>query len=165
MAERPKHCFLTIEIPSLYVDDIEDLREYAAPEATDSEHILNCIGEPSGCKLTFEVSGEKGSDVVTVWGCVDSAEVRAASVRYGMGGHLTEEQISEQYSDRFDGAPEEALDEAVDRLREAGVSDADIADDLRYQLARVQPHPKPDQGDDDCEGCGGEMGCEECRDE
>lgn len=138
MADRPKHLFLLIEIPSMYVADIDELREFAAPEATESEHILNCIGEPSGVKLTTEISGDKDSTVVSVWGMVHSAELREASRGYGDGPHLTEDQIGEQWLDRLEGHTEDALSDAVDRLLAADINRDDIVEDLEWQLARVK---------------------------
>lgn len=138
MASRPDHLFLTVELPSFYVDDIAELREFSSPEATESEHILNCIGEPSGVRLTTEVSGEKDSDVISVYGMVDSAEVREASRGYGGGAHLTEDEVEEEWADRLEGDSDGLLRAAVNRLRELGVSDGDLADDLRWQLDLVE---------------------------
>ena len=83
-----------IEVPSIYTADLESLREYQKHFASESEWLLNCIGEPHVCRLRVEVSGEKDSSVEEVWGSIRSARLAAPSRGYGDGSHLTEEQLA-----------------------------------------------------------------------
>lgn len=97
MPEQAKHLLLSIELPSVYTGDIDlqsDLREEFG--ATDSEFILNWIGEPGVVRVRMEISGEKDSDVVEVWGSVREAALVEPSRGYvSAETHLTEEQLAE----------------------------------------------------------------------
>lgn len=97
MPERPKHLLLSIELPSVYTADIDlesDLRKEFG--ASDSEFILNWIGEPGVVRVRMEISGEKDSDVVEVWGSVREAALVEPSRGYvSAEAHLTEEQLAE----------------------------------------------------------------------
>lgn len=96
MSER--HIVLSIEIPAMgdaTCDWIDKLRKELDGEIigdSDSDFILNCLGEPRICKVTTEVSGEKDSDVIEVWGSIRSASIEPASKGYGPGP-LTEDQL------------------------------------------------------------------------
>jgi hypothetical protein len=97
MPQRPKHLLLSIELPSVYTADIDlesDLRKDFG--ASDSEFILNCIGEPGVARVRMEISGEKDSDVVEVWGSVREAALVEPSRGYvSAAPHITEDQLAE----------------------------------------------------------------------
>jgi hypothetical protein len=90
-----KHLALVIELPCMYTDDIDGLREFKF-DATESDFLLNTVGEPSVVRLRMEISGEKDSEVVEVWGYVREAQLVEPSRGYGDGPKLTDEQLSEQ---------------------------------------------------------------------
>ena len=94
--ETPTHVFLTIELPSFYTDDMVEggeLWPYLSEFDSESDFILDAMGQPSIVKLRTEVSGEKEGDVIEVWGAVHSASLGPASRGYGPGPHLTMEQL------------------------------------------------------------------------
>jgi hypothetical protein len=77
-----RHVVLEVALPSIYTADLEGLREYQGEFGSESEWLLNCIGEPGVCRLRVEISGEKDSDIEEVWGRV-------------RGAHLAEPRTSE----------------------------------------------------------------------
>ena len=89
-----KHLALQVELPAVYTADIEGLREFQG-DATESEFLLNCVGEPSVVRVRMEVSGEKDSSVVEVWGHIRDAKLVEPSRGYGPGTALTDEQLAE----------------------------------------------------------------------
>jgi hypothetical protein len=94
--EIPTHVFLTIELPAFYTADMLEggfLAPYRSEWDSESEFILNCLGEPGIVKLRTEISGEKEGDVIEVWGSIRSASLGPATRGYGPGPHLTEEQL------------------------------------------------------------------------
>lgn len=132
-----KHLALEIELPVVYTADIDELREFGDPDATESEHILNCIGEPSVVTVTMESSGEKDSTVETVYGQVRGARLVEPDRGYGDGPHLTDEQLRE-LGQCLEPDPEEAIGRAVRSLKAAGVDAEDIADDLQHEIDRLR---------------------------
>lgn len=91
-----KHIALLIEVPDIYTADIDSLREFKAEGDSESEFLLNCIGEPGIVRVRTEISGEKDSTVVEVWGHVREA----CLVEPGRGyeakePHLTGEQLAQ----------------------------------------------------------------------
>lgn len=77
-----------IEVPSIYTADFEDgpLREQTLGDFnTESEWLLNCLGEPGTVRLRVETAGEKDSTVQEVWGQVKGARLEKAT------GNLTDE--------------------------------------------------------------------------
>lgn len=71
---------LEIELPSMYVDDLDDLREYRDHFDSDSEWLMNCIGEPGpACRLRVPIHGEKDGSTVEVWGHVIGAKLQEQS--------------------------------------------------------------------------------------
>ena len=89
-----KHLALQVELPAVYTADIEGLREFQG-DATESEFLLNCVGEPSVVRIRMEVSGEKDSCVVEVWGHIRDAKLVEPSRGYEPGTALTDEQLAE----------------------------------------------------------------------
>lgn len=89
-----KHLALVIELPDTYTDDIEGLREYKDDDS-ESDFLLNCIGEPSIVRVRMEISGEKDSEIVEVWGSVREAMLVEPGRGYGDGPHLTGTQLAE----------------------------------------------------------------------
>ena len=90
-----KHLALQVELPAVYTADIEGLREFVGDFTTEGEFLLNCVGEPSVVRVRMEISGEKDSDVVEVWGYVRDAALVEPSVGYGPDETLTDEQLAE----------------------------------------------------------------------
>lgn len=67
---------LEIELPALYTDDLDDLREYRGEHESESDWLMNCIGEPGpSCRVRVEISGEKEGSVQEVWGLVRGARL------------------------------------------------------------------------------------------
>lgn len=99
MSAPSKHLALTIEVPCMYTDDIMSggvLDEYRAEFESESEFILNSIGEPGVVRLRMEISGEKDGEVVEVWGLVREAALIEPSRGYDLKEpHLTDEQLAE----------------------------------------------------------------------
>jgi hypothetical protein len=93
--KQPTHVFLTIEIPSLYVEDMLPggaLYEFRGEHDSESDFILDCCGRPEIVKLRTETEGEKEGSVIEVWGSVRSASLGPATRGYGPGP-LTEDQL------------------------------------------------------------------------
>lgn len=93
-----KHLALLIELPDTYVADVIDggnLREYIDGFDTESEFLLNCIGEPGVVRVRMEIAGEKDSEVIEVWGHVREARLVDPGLGYGDGPHLTGEQLAD----------------------------------------------------------------------
>jgi hypothetical protein len=101
-----EHLVLEVELPAMYVSDIENLREFKQEGESESDFLLNSIGEPSVVSLTTEISGEKEGSVVTIWGQVRGASLRPAGRGYGDGPHLTDEQLEQAASVRLTEAAE-----------------------------------------------------------
>lgn len=91
---RDKHVALVIEIPAIYTADLDELRQYGEHD-TESDFLLNCIGQPSVVRLRVELSGEKDGKVQEVWGLVREAQLVEPSVGYVPGGTLTDEQLAD----------------------------------------------------------------------
>ena len=71
-----KHVALLIEVPVIFTEDLDDLREYRGEFESESDWLLNCIRIDGGpVRLRVEISGEKDSEVVEVWGCVREAQL------------------------------------------------------------------------------------------
>lgn len=79
----------------MYTADIDGLREFKGDES-ESDFILNCIGEPGVVRVRMEISGEKDSSIVEVWGSVREAQLVEPSRGYGDGPKLTDDQLAEQ---------------------------------------------------------------------
>ena len=96
MSTNTKHLVLSVEIPCVYTADIDGpLREYKF-DSSESDYILNCIGEPGVVRVRMEIGGEKDSAVVEVWGSVREASLAEPSRGYGDGPRLTDRQLAEQ---------------------------------------------------------------------
>ena len=67
-----------VEIPAIYTADLDGLREWQH-DMTESEFLLNCIGEPGVCRLRSEISGDKDSTIEEVWGHVRAARLDTPS--------------------------------------------------------------------------------------
>lgn len=95
-----RHLALLIEVPGIYTDDIiegGDLREYLDEHESESDFILNCIGSPGVVRVRVELSGEKDSTIVEVWGSVREATLVEPSRGYRADEpHLTDNQLAEQ---------------------------------------------------------------------
>lgn len=89
------HLALVIELPCMYTADIDALREFQDGMG-ESDFLLNCCGEPGVVRLRMEISGEKDSEVVEVWGRVREARLVEPSKGYGDGPKLTDEQLADQ---------------------------------------------------------------------
>jgi hypothetical protein len=129
-----KHIVLEIEVPSIYVEDVEKLYEELGGERIfddKSEFILNTIGEPGPCIISTEVSGEKDSDVITVWGRIRGAHLIDATGE-------TEEHLEEIAGYKLGGDPDDAVRVAVERQRTAGVDLDDLIDAVSYELGRLR---------------------------
>lgn len=73
---RTKRVVLEIEVPVIYAEDLTDCAEFAKEHGTtESDEILNSLGELGVCRLRCEVAGEKDSDVIEVWGLITGAKV------------------------------------------------------------------------------------------
>lgn len=90
-----KHLALVIELPCMYTADIDGLREFKADDGSESNFLLNCCGDPGIVRLRMEISGEKDSEVVEVWGYVREAQLVEPSRGYGIGAKLTDDQLAE----------------------------------------------------------------------
>lgn len=76
MASDDKVIVLEIALPSIYTADIESLWDQFRDEFdSESDFLLNTIGEPSVVRLRTETMGEKESSVTEVWGNVRSAKL------------------------------------------------------------------------------------------
>lgn len=95
-AEHPRHIVFEVEVPVLYTGDLEDFREFQdETQMNESEWLLNCLGEPGVCRLRTEVSGEKASEVIEIWGSIRSAKLVEPSPGYGDKPHLTDAQLQQ----------------------------------------------------------------------
>lgn len=91
-----KHIALLVEVPAIYTADLDGLREYRGEFESESDWLRNCIrAETSVVRLRLEISGEKDSDVVEVWGAIREAQLVEPSVGYEPGGAVTDEQLRE----------------------------------------------------------------------
>jgi hypothetical protein len=100
----PQHLVLAIEIPAVFTADIVEggrLREYVGDFDSESDFILNSIGEPGIVRVRMEISGDKDSEVVEVWGSVREARLVEPSRGYGDGPELTDEQLAEYGGHKF----------------------------------------------------------------
>lgn len=89
-----KHLALVIELPDTYTADIDGLREFK-DDMSESEFLLNCVGEPSIVRVRMEIAGEKDSSVVEVWGHVREAMLVEPGLGYVTAEpHLTGEQLA-----------------------------------------------------------------------
>lgn len=85
----PKHLVFEIEMPDVYTADIEGLREYRGEFESESDFIRNCIGAEGGVvRVRLEISGEKDSDVVEIWGHIRDARLVDPSRGYEGGDSL-----------------------------------------------------------------------------
>jgi hypothetical protein len=126
-----KHIVFRIEVPAIYTDDIETLKADLGLEGmTDSEFILNTIGEPGVVLLTARVSGEKDSDVMTVYGSILEAELCDPTT--------TDEKL--RGSDDLEAEPDQVLRRAIEGMQIAGTPDEEILDELRYRAKRLRWH-------------------------
>lgn len=90
-----KHLALVIELPCMYTADIDGLREFKGDFESESDFILNCVGEPGVVRVRMEIGGEKESDVIEVWGYVREAQLVEPSRGYETKEpHLTDEQLA-----------------------------------------------------------------------
>jgi hypothetical protein len=90
-----KHIAFLVEIPAIYTDDIDGLREYRGEFESESDFLSNCIGEPRVVRLRTEVAGDKDSDVTEVWGIVREVQLVEPGRGYGPSPTLTDEQLAE----------------------------------------------------------------------
>jgi hypothetical protein len=71
---------LEVEVPAIYTADLDELRDHWQRDAgSESDFLLNCIGEPSAVRLRTEISGEKDSEITEVWGQVRAARLEEPS--------------------------------------------------------------------------------------
>jgi len=123
---------LSIELPGWYVDDIPALlADYAEDFETESDCILNCLGEPGPVRLTTETHGEKASEVSTSWGLIRGAEI------IDNPGVNDEDHLAE-IGDRLLPDPSDAISDATETLLDAGVPVADVIEDLEWELDRLR---------------------------
>lgn len=90
-----KHLAFLIELPCMYTDDIDELREFKFDGDSESDFLLNVCGDPSVVRLRMEIGGEKDSSIIEVWGSVREAKLIEPSRGYGNGPKLTDEQLNE----------------------------------------------------------------------
>jgi hypothetical protein len=90
-----KHIAFLVEVPGIHTDDIDGLREVEWEFDSESDFLSNCVGEPGVVRLRAEVSGEKDSEVVEVWGHVREVSLVDPSRGYGGDPHLTDAQLDE----------------------------------------------------------------------
>lgn len=91
-----KHVALLIEVPVIYTDDLDDLREYRDEFETESDWLLDCIRVGGPVRLRVENEGEKDSEVIEVWGGIREASLVDPSRGYETGEpHLTDDQLRE----------------------------------------------------------------------
>lgn len=97
MSAADKHLALVIELPCMYTDDLDELREFGDPDGSESDFILNCCGEPRVVRLRMEIMGEKDSSIVEVWGHVREAQLVEPGRGYGAydDPHLTDDQLAD----------------------------------------------------------------------
>jgi hypothetical protein len=89
-----QHLALVIELPCMYTADIAGLREFQ-DGMSESDFLLNCCGDPGVVRLRMEVSGEKDSEIVEVWGRIREAQLVETSKGYVTHEpHLTDEQLN-----------------------------------------------------------------------
>lgn len=100
-ASSGKHIVFEVEVPSIYTDDIDALREVCGSDfESESEFLLNTLGEPGVCRLRIRVSGEKDSSVEEVWGYIRGVRLDEPSRGYETDEpHLTEAQCAENGDD------------------------------------------------------------------
>jgi hypothetical protein len=112
-----KHYGFLVEVPALHTADLDELRKVDAEWETESEFLLNCCGEPSIVRMRMEISGEKDSEVVEVWGYVRQAQLVEPSRGYESAQpHLTDEQLAE-HGFRLVPDPDESPEPAAIKLR------------------------------------------------
>lgn len=88
-----QHLALVIELPCFYTSDIDGLRECRGEFESESDFLSNCVGEPGIVRVRMEISGEKDSDVVEVWGHVREVQLVDPGRGYGDGPKLTDQQL------------------------------------------------------------------------
>ena len=89
-----RHVALLVEIPAIYTDDLESLREYQGEYESESDWLLGCIRLTNPVRLRAEVDGEKDSEVVEVWGSIREARLVEPGRGYDLGEpHLTDDQL------------------------------------------------------------------------
>lgn len=94
-----KHIALLVELPSLFTDDLDDYREYKSEFETESDWLENCIAVSGPVRLRVQVSGEKESDVVEVWGDIREVQLVDPSRGYSVDEPaLTEDQLAKNGS-------------------------------------------------------------------
>lgn len=93
-----QHVALLIEVPMIYTDDLDGMREYRGEFESESDWLLNCIATGGPVRLRLEVTGDKDSDVNEVWGYIREAQLVEPSRGYEVSGHLTDEQLEEHGS-------------------------------------------------------------------
>lgn len=116
ITKKDRHLVLSIEIPAFYTEDIdiEAIRRdcFEGSGMSDSEILLNHIGEPGLVRLVMEISGEKEGDVVDVLGCVRAWKLQPDQ--------------------------DELIEHAVRKLRRENVPLPEIIDLLEGEVAEVR---------------------------
>lgn len=91
-----RHIALLIEVPVIFTEDLDDLREYRGEFESESDWLQNCIRVSGPVRLRVEIEGEKDSEVVEVWGHVREAHLVEPSRGYGGDEpYLTDEQLEQ----------------------------------------------------------------------
>lgn len=93
-ADAKQHLALLIELPDYYTADIDELREFKFDGDSESDFLLNICGEPGVVRLRMEISGEKDSEIVEVWGHVREAQLVEPSRGFGDAPKLTGDQCA-----------------------------------------------------------------------
>jgi hypothetical protein len=130
-----KHVVFAVEVPVIYTEDIdidEARREYFPDSGmSDSEILLNHIGEPGLVKLTTEVSGDKDSEVIEVLGVIRSASLEDPSPG------LDDDDLQEQ-AWKLQPEQDELIEAAVRRLRREKVPLAEIIELLEGEVEEIR---------------------------
>ena len=91
-----RHVALLVEVPVIFTEDLDDLREYRGEFESESEWLQNCIRIGGPVRLRVEIAGEKDSEVVEVWGHIREAQLVEPSRGYGGDEpYLTDEQLEQ----------------------------------------------------------------------
>lgn len=93
-SDNAKHVAYLIEVPAIYTDDLDEMREYRDEFESESDWLLNCVRTGGPVRLRVEIDGEKDSEVVEVWGYIREAQLVEPGRGYEPGGVLTDEQIA-----------------------------------------------------------------------
>lgn len=91
-----KHIAFLVEVPAIYTADIDELRVVEGDFDSESDFLSNCMGEPGVVRLRTEISGEKDSEIVEVWGHIREVLLVEPSRGYGGNPKLADEQLEQE---------------------------------------------------------------------